>query len=83
MKMHVDVVGRNQNGEDTANKRGVEFIVEGGFDAVFFAIGEAVGGDILSVSVRSLERTHWFLNYNMIISIDDLLSVTMVKMVDE
>jgi len=44
--MHIDVIGRDQDGEDAKNQGGIEFVGEGSCNAVLLAVGEAVGGEI-------------------------------------
>ena len=44
VKMHVYMISWDQDGENTKNEWGVELVAECVFDAVLFAVGEAVGG---------------------------------------
>ena len=39
MKMHVDVISRDQDGCDTEDQRRVEFVTYCGFDAMLVAVG--------------------------------------------
>lgn len=44
MKVHVDVVGRDEDGEHAEGQGDIVFIAEGCFDAVLVAVGETIGG---------------------------------------
>lgn len=46
MKMHVDMIGWHQNGENTKRQGNVVFITYGGFNAVLVTVGEAVRGNV-------------------------------------
>lgn len=46
VEVHIDVVGGDDDGEDTEGEGGIELVGKSGFDAGLFAIGEAVRGNI-------------------------------------
>lgn len=42
VKVHVDLIGRDQDGGDTKDKGGIELVAYCGFDAVLIAVNEAI-----------------------------------------
>ena len=43
VEVHVDMIRRDQDGQDAKGERYVILVVYGGFDAVLVAVGETIG----------------------------------------